>query len=109
LDYLHFLLIKLQLYLTFLAAVPFLPVVSPRFTAIHLNIILLVSFTVYVYRDLWPLATFNLVPQDEGRLLWAKIGVLAVASVLLPLATPQAYIPVDVTVNISRLLGFDLK
>ncbi|KAJ7288436.1 P-loop containing nucleoside triphosphate hydrolase protein [Mycena rebaudengoi] len=85
------------LYLTFLAAVPFLPVVSPRFTAIHLNIILLVSFTVYVYRDLWPLATFNLVPQDEGRLLWAKIGVLAVASVLLPLATPQAYIPVDVT------------
>ncbi|KAJ7857734.1 P-loop containing nucleoside triphosphate hydrolase protein, partial [Mycena olivaceomarginata] len=69
-----------------------LPLVSRGLQAsIHLNTVLLVSFGSYAYRDLFPLATFTLVPQDlaQGWLLWAKIVVLAVAAVVIPLSTPR--------------------
>ncbi|KAI0066587.1 hypothetical protein BV25DRAFT_1403282 [Artomyces pyxidatus] len=61
----------------------------------HLNVLLLSSFGVYAYRDLWPLATFTLSPVDlsEGVLLWAKIGLLAFASIFVPLTIPRQYIP----------------
>jgi hypothetical protein len=75
-----------------------LPLVSRGLqVSIHLNTVLLVSFGSYAYRDLFPLATFTLVPQDlaQGWLLWAKIVVLAVAAVVIPLSTPRPYIPLD--------------
>ncbi|KAJ7505415.1 hypothetical protein B0H11DRAFT_1978587 [Mycena galericulata] len=72
---------------------------SPSYavSSVHLNAVLLVSFITYVYRDLWPLATFTLAPQDlaQGWLLWAKVLVLAVAAIFLPLSSPRPYIPVD--------------
>ncbi|EEB90393.1 hypothetical protein MPER_11408, partial [Moniliophthora perniciosa FA553] len=62
----------------------------------HVNAVLSVCLVVYAYRDLFPLATFDLVPRDihEGDLLWWKIGVLGVAT-LLPVFMPRQYRPVD--------------
>ncbi|TBU53541.1 hypothetical protein BD310DRAFT_937787 [Dichomitus squalens] len=68
-----------------------------RLVTRHLVTVLLVTWIVYVYRDLWPLATFTLQPADasEGSLLWAKVGVLTFAAVIIPLVVPRQYIPVD--------------
>ncbi|KAF7357736.1 ATP-binding cassette transporter [Mycena venus] len=61
----------------------------------HLNILLLCTFSVYFYRDVFPLATFTLVPLDlaEGRVLWAKITILFVVSSVIPLVIPREYTP----------------
>ncbi|KAJ6448334.1 P-loop containing nucleoside triphosphate hydrolase protein [Mycena sanguinolenta] len=63
----------------------------------HANCVLFLVFCVYFYRDLVPLLTFTGVPADhsEGRRLWAKIGLLFVTGVVIPVFTPQQYIPVD--------------
>ncbi|KAJ7367252.1 P-loop containing nucleoside triphosphate hydrolase protein [Mycena albidolilacea] len=63
----------------------------------HANCVLFLVFCVYVYRDLVPLATFTGVPADlgEGQRLWATIGLLFITAVIIPLLTPQQYIPVD--------------
>ncbi|KDR83119.1 hypothetical protein GALMADRAFT_238944 [Galerina marginata CBS 339.88] len=63
----------------------------------HTNIILLSALTVYLYRDVWPLATFTKVPMDlsEGRLLWAKLAVLTFTALVVPLFIPRQYVPID--------------
>ncbi|KAI8982789.1 multidrug resistance-associated ABC transporter [Trametes punicea] len=63
----------------------------------HATLVLLVVWGVYFYRDLWPLATFTLRPLDaaEGSLLWAKIALLTLATVIVPLFCPRQYVPVD--------------
>ncbi|PIL29368.1 ATP-binding cassette transporter [Ganoderma sinense ZZ0214-1] len=55
------------------------------------NIVLLATWAVYAYRDIWPLATYDLTPIDgaEGNLLWAKIGLLTLAAIVLPLISPR--------------------
>ncbi|KAH7903194.1 ABC transporter type 1, transmembrane domain-containing protein [Hygrophoropsis aurantiaca] len=65
----------------------------------HLSILLLAILAIFVSRDLYPLATFTTQPEDigEGWLLWAKITILAIISVVLPLVTPRQYIPFDPT------------
>ncbi|KAH9984900.1 hypothetical protein BJV77DRAFT_1035217 [Russula vinacea] len=65
----------------------------------HLSSILFITFSVYVYRDIWPLLTFTLLPADgrEGSLLWAKVSLLAVAGVVIPLVTPRRYDPQTAT------------
>ncbi|KAH7907307.1 P-loop containing nucleoside triphosphate hydrolase protein [Hygrophoropsis aurantiaca] len=65
--------------------------------SIHLGTLLLATFAVFVLRDLFPLATFTMQPEDigEGWLLWAKIAILALISVVLPLITPRQYVPFD--------------
>jgi len=73
---------------------------SPRWSRLfssHLNIALLALFATYVYRDIWPLATFTEDPLDiiEGGLLWAKLAILAVVGVIIPLTVPREYAPVD--------------
>ncbi|ESK84755.1 hypothetical protein Moror_568 [Moniliophthora roreri MCA 2997] len=74
-------------------------IVKPEWSRIfirHLNAVLLVSFAVYAYQDLYPLGTFNKVPLDIGdRLIWFKITLLAVVSIIIPLLIPRQYIPVD--------------
>ncbi|KDQ56810.1 hypothetical protein JAAARDRAFT_131890 [Jaapia argillacea MUCL 33604] len=76
--------------------------VSARASAIkginrHAVLLLFGTFSVFAYRDIWPLATFTLSPMDlkEGWVLWAKIGILAFAGVLIPLTIPRPYIPYD--------------
>ncbi|KAJ7212213.1 P-loop containing nucleoside triphosphate hydrolase protein [Mycena pura] len=68
-----------------------------RTASVHLDIVLLVSLTSYVLRDLLPFTTFTLTPKDaqQGWLLWVKILVLIVAAVVVPLTRPRLYIPVD--------------
>ncbi|KAI9429867.1 hypothetical protein H4582DRAFT_1861141 [Lactarius indigo] len=63
----------------------------------HLCSLLLGTFSVYAYRDIWPLLTFTLSPVDasEGPLLWVRIGLLAFAAIVIPLLIPYQYIPVD--------------
>lgn len=70
----------------------------PPRIATHCNsLVLFVAFWVYVYRDLWPLATYSEVPKDvnEGLLLWTKIVVLFFTALLIPLFVPNIYVPVD--------------
>ncbi|KAJ7148957.1 hypothetical protein C8R43DRAFT_1088261 [Mycena crocata] len=64
---------------------------------LHVNFVLFVTFCVYMYRDVLPLATFSGVPQDlvEGPRLWVKIALLFMTAVVVPLFTPRQYIPVD--------------
>ncbi|KAJ7501621.1 hypothetical protein B0H11DRAFT_2275231 [Mycena galericulata] len=63
----------------------------------HLNTLLLVTFFVYVYRDVFPLITYHRIPLDlvEGWIIWAKLIALLVAAVIVPLFIPRPYIPVD--------------
>ena len=51
----------------------------------------------YIYRDIWPLATVLLSPADEaeGPLMWAKLALLSVAGVIIPLTIPRKYEPVN--------------
>lgn len=68
-----------------------------RIVTKHLVFLLLVIFCIYLYRDIWPLATFGLKPVDAagGWFTWSRIGLLGFAGVLLPAITPAEYIPVD--------------
>ncbi|OCH87049.1 hypothetical protein OBBRIDRAFT_796585 [Obba rivulosa] len=68
-----------------------------KLACVHLAIVLAATWGIYVYRDIWPLATFTLDPIDaaEGWLLWTKFALLSVAGVLIPLAAPRQYIPLD--------------
>ncbi|KAK0459012.1 uncharacterized protein EV420DRAFT_1642713 [Desarmillaria tabescens] len=63
----------------------------------HMNVVLLSTSAVYVYRDIAPLATFDRIPQDswEGPLLWIKMGILLCIAILIPLTIPREYTPVD--------------
>ncbi|KAF7965838.1 hypothetical protein HWV62_41236 [Athelia sp. TMB] len=63
----------------------------------HLALVLFVTFAVYACRDLWPLATFTESPVDinEGTLLWAKISLLGLTGVVIPLVKPRVHIPID--------------
>ena len=63
----------------------------------HLSSLLLRTFSVYAYRNIWPLLTYTLSPLDacEGALLWVRIGLLAFAAVVIPLLVPRQYNPID--------------
>ncbi|KAJ3994664.1 hypothetical protein F5050DRAFT_1800596 [Lentinula boryana] len=92
------LILSSQLYTTALSL--FSLVTSYRWSQIsirHLNFVLCATLAVYVYRDVYPLATFQLKPQDdsEGFFLWVTIGLLALAGVLVPLCVPTKYVAVD--------------
>lgn len=52
---------------------------------------------MYVARDVLPLATYTGVPLDntEGWLLWAKLSLLVVTVIGLPLFIPRKYVPLD--------------
>ena len=63
--------------------------------------VLLVALAVYLYRDVWPLATYTLAPLDasEGSLLWAKLGVLSLTAVFILLFILCVYKLVDPRVS----------
>ncbi|KAJ7449167.1 hypothetical protein FB451DRAFT_1375079 [Mycena latifolia] len=63
----------------------------------HVNCVLFAAFCVYAYRDIVPFATFTRVPEDlaDGPQLWAKIALLFITGVVIPLFTPSQYVPVD--------------
>ena len=62
----------------------------------HLDTLLLLAFCLYAYRDLYPLATFTLIPRDlDNAITWARIGLLSLVSIFIPLLRPRTYIPAD--------------
>ncbi|PCH35560.1 multidrug resistance-associated ABC transporter [Wolfiporia cocos MD-104 SS10] len=96
--WLHVGLLATYVYSLALAVVSILPSPSVNVLVVrHLNAVLLSALVVYVYRDVWPLTTYTLVPLDADldRLLWYKFGVLTVAAVAVPLLIPRRYIPFD--------------
>ncbi|EIM92492.1 uncharacterized protein STEHIDRAFT_127305 [Stereum hirsutum FP-91666 SS1] len=66
-------------------------------TKTHLLVVLFATFLVLAYRNIWPLLTFTLQPADlrQGALLWAHLSLLAFAAVVIPLAVPRPYVPLD--------------
>ncbi|KAH6916807.1 ATP-binding cassette transporter [Coprinopsis sp. MPI-PUGE-AT-0042] len=73
---------------------------TPKWATIitrHLNTVLLAFCGVYIYRDIYPLITFDRVPADkaEGLILWAKVGAIFFSAVAIPLAIPRRYVPAD--------------
>ena len=88
-----------------------LTVTAPRAWSLiatrHLVLVLLTTWGVYVYRDVWPLATFTLTPADaaEGWCLWVKVALLTFAAVIVPVVMPAQYTPFDSTVcNVELML-----
>ena len=72
----------------------------------HNNFVLFIALAVYVYRDIWPLATYTENPVDgsEGALLWTKLIVLFITAVIIPLVVPRQYVPVDPKVNTASTM-----
>lgn len=90
--------LHVQLYTSLLALASVLTRgLTSKVAGTHSVLLLLVSWAIYAYRDLWPLATFTEVPKDihEGWLLWLKVSVLTVTAVIIPLTIPRQYNPVD--------------
>ncbi len=73
---------------------------------IHASIVLAVTWFVYMYRDVWPLATLTEPPADqaEGKFLWAKVALLSLGGVLVPLLTPRKYTSTNPEVCVSCIL-----
>ena len=76
----------------------------------HNNFVLFTALAVYVYRDIWPLATYTDNPVDgsEGALLWTKVIVLFITAVIIPLVVPRQYVPVDPKVNTASTMVIKL-
>jgi hypothetical protein len=62
---------------------------------------MLAVVAVYSRRDLFPLTTYILKPMDgaQGWLLWSRIGVASLVGIIIPLAIPRTYTPVDPMVS----------
>ncbi|KAJ7486164.1 hypothetical protein B0H11DRAFT_2157316 [Mycena galericulata] len=85
------------LYATILASLTISPKNSRHRIIRHVNVVLFGALCVYAYRDVLPLATLARTPEDleEGRVLWARIALLSITAVVIPVFTPRQYIPVD--------------
>ncbi|KAF8803435.1 multidrug resistance-associated ABC transporter [Phlegmacium glaucopus] len=85
------------LYTSLLATISLVQNSWSRSVTRHNNSILFVALSVYVYRDIWPLATYTQKPVDlsEGTLLWIKVIVLFITAAVIPLLVPRQYVPVD--------------
>lgn len=72
----------------------------------HASLLLAVTWGAYMYRNVWPLATLTESPADlaEGKVLWAKVALLFLGGVVLPLLTPRQYIPLNAKVRVFLFL-----
>ncbi|KAI0782154.1 P-loop containing nucleoside triphosphate hydrolase protein [Abortiporus biennis] len=62
----------------------------------HLNIILLPSWVIFIYRDIVPLCTYTLTPLDKVDIMyWVEFVLLGFAAFLIPLCMPRVYVPLD--------------
>ena len=60
----------------------------------------------YIYRDVYPLATFDKTPADiaDGPYLYAKFALLTIAAVLVPLFVPRKYVPFNTKVRSNHCM-----
>ncbi|KAH8113755.1 P-loop containing nucleoside triphosphate hydrolase protein [Phellopilus nigrolimitatus] len=63
--------------------------------SLQLALLLLVEFIVYFVLDAWPYATLNSMPFDSASdpVTWARLSLLAFASVIVPLIMPRPFRP----------------
>ncbi|KAI0800050.1 P-loop containing nucleoside triphosphate hydrolase protein [Fomes fomentarius] len=63
----------------------------------HLSWILVFVWTAYAYRIILPFAINDPTPVEahEGALLWAKLSILSISGVIIPLFVPRKYRPMD--------------
>ncbi|CDO75388.1 hypothetical protein BN946_scf185012.g5 [Trametes cinnabarina] len=93
--------IRLCLHHTYLSLLGFLAIYgrarvnSRAYT--HVSWLLVLVWSAYLYRNVWPLATVDRIPVDtaEGPFLWAKLALLTIAGVVIPLTVPREYVPVN--------------
>lgn len=63
---------------------------------VHVDLLLLLAFSLFAYRDIWPKLTYYLVPTDlDNWVTWTRVGILALAAVVIPLIRPRTYVPVN--------------
>ncbi|EJD51854.1 hypothetical protein AURDEDRAFT_82731 [Auricularia subglabra TFB-10046 SS5] len=64
---------------------------------VHLGVVLVGTWLVFIYRNIWPLATYTLAPLDvdSDALFWHKFIVLTLVAAVVPLLIPNPYVPVD--------------
>ena len=76
-----------------------------RLADAHARFVLLLLWSVFVYRDVWPLALSTMHPADQtrGLQLWIDFGVLTVAAVFVPILLPTIYVPCNPEVSHSRM------
>lgn len=57
----------------------------------HTTVIMLSISAIYIYQDIWPLATYTHQSKgmSEGYLLWLKIMCSLISGVVIPLVTPR--------------------
>ncbi|KAF9054886.1 multidrug resistance-associated ABC transporter [Panaeolus papilionaceus] len=82
--------------LTYCAFLSILAVVSKSWSlsASRYNSLILLSLTfVYIYRDVWPLATTYLSPQDgyQKGFIWSKVVLLITVGIILPVFQPRKH------------------
>ena len=72
----------------------------------HASWILVLVWSAYIYRDVYPLATFDKTPADiaDGPYLYAKFTLLTIAAVVVPLFVPRKYVPFNTKVCSSRYM-----
>ncbi|TDL17911.1 P-loop containing nucleoside triphosphate hydrolase protein [Rickenella mellea] len=62
---------------------------------VHASLLLLSALVVYMYLDVWPLATMN--PSDpeipRNWLVWVRIGLLSLSGAFIPLISPRPFRP----------------
>jgi len=92
-----------KLYLVALSICSLTRKISSMALDIHITTLLLSILVVYVYRDLWPLATYHLAPVDAalGWFIWLRIGLVAFAGLVVPLSLPHIHFPTDPQVKSS--------
>ena len=97
--YIIFFLIFSQFYTFVIATVSICA--TPKWNRIvtrHLNLIYLLVFILFAYRDLVPFGLVNNRPAqdaEEGNLLWVRVSLLALVAAVIPLLSPRPYIPLD--------------
>ena len=75
----------------------------------HASWILALVWGVYVYRDVYPLATLDPTPVDaaEGPFLYANFMLLTIAAVFVPIFIPRKYVPLNPKVSSSLRTRLD--
>lgn len=62
----------------------------------HLDTLLILAWTLYAYRDLYPLLTTFLSPVDHDTwVTWLRFGLLSTVAAVIPLLRPRTYTPAD--------------
>ena len=91
----------LQAYLSVLGVLQLCSTRMNRRAHAYVSWTLFLVWSAYLYRNVWPLATVDRVPADtaEGPFLWAKLALLSVAGVILPVVAPRKYTPVNPKVS----------